>query len=253
MIGCNPMESRLLRISSTDRSAGSVSRYDMTYASNSSDLQEIKKISLKSALIPNTQYNVNSNTNTFFFANSQTAQVAYTIPVGQYTTTTLMAAVVLAVSSVISGSITLVQSALTGRITLAINSGTFNMTPGSHFQINLLLGFKSGSFSSVTSLVADSLPNLSGLKIVYIASRSLSNSLSMICSEELKSTTFSNIPITVPYGSINSFEQDEMTSDFVVYHSRKNISTIDIKLLDENFNVIDLGGLDWSMVFRVYH
>ena len=253
MNDCNPMLSRLLRISSTDRTTGSVSRYNMTYATNDSDLQEIKRISLKSASIPNSQYNVNSNTNTFFFANSQTSQVAYTIPIGQYTTTTLMAAVVSVVSAVISGSITLVQSALTNKITLAINSGTFNMTPGSHFQINLILGFKSGSFSSVSSLVADSLPNLSGLKSVYIASQTLSNHSAMICSEQLKQNVFCNVPITVPFGAIMSFEEDENSSDFVVFHSRKNVSTIDIKLLDENNNTVDLNGLDWSLVFRVYH
>ena len=253
MIGCNPMESRLLRVSSQDRTVGSVSRYNMTYATNDSDLQEIKKISIKSAEIPNTQYNINSNNNTFFFANSQTSQVAYVIPVGQYTTTSLMAAVVSVVSAVISGSITLVQSSLTNKITLAINSGTFNMTPGSHFQINLVLGFKSGSFSSVSSLVADSLPNLSGLKSVYIASQTLSNHSAMICSEQLKQNVFCNVPITVPFGSTMSFEEDEQTSDFVVFHSRKNISMIEIKLLDEDNNVVDLNGLDWSLVFRVYH
>jgi hypothetical protein len=57
--------SRLVRISSKDRSSTSNSQYDIIYDTNDYDMQLIRKVVLKSAIIPNTQYNVNIYNNVF--------------------------------------------------------------------------------------------------------------------------------------------------------------------------------------------
>ena len=82
--------SRLLRVSSRDRSVESFSPYAIVYKTNDSDLHQIKKVILKSAIIPNTQYNVNKYNNTFHFPNTLNATTDYVVPVGQYTTETLI-------------------------------------------------------------------------------------------------------------------------------------------------------------------
>jgi hypothetical protein len=47
-------------------------------------------------------------------------------------------------------------------------------------------------------------------------------------------------------------EEDTTSLDYTEFYGARNISTIDITLLDENNNVLDLNGLDWVLTFRVY-
>ena len=47
-------------------------------------------------------------------------------------------------------------------------------------------------------------------------------------------------------------DEDSTTLDYSVFISPDDITTIDITLLDENNHVLDLNGLDWVLIFRVF-
>jgi len=74
----------------------------------------------------------------------------------------------------------------------------------------------------------------------------------MLSNDKQKQNVLCNVPVTIPFGGTVSLEEDDSTLDFSVFHGKKNISTVDIKLLDEDNNVLDLNGLDWVLIFRVY-
>ena len=76
-------ESRLLRISSKDRNQASGSRYDISYNTNDNDLHQIKRVTLKSVVIPNTQYNINKHNNVLHMPNSLSFIEDFEIKKGQ--------------------------------------------------------------------------------------------------------------------------------------------------------------------------
>ena len=239
------MESRLLRISSTDRSSDSVSKYNITYHGNDPDMQLIHKVVLKSAIIPNSQYNINLNNNTLIFPNTLSAS-PYTIPAGQYTITELITAI----EGLITG-LTITQDAITQKLTFAMAGGTFDIIVDGNLMAPIL-GFDTLA-TSTALYTSDNLPDLSGLNNIYVASQKLSSERSMLTVDKGKINVFCDIAMDVPFGATKTLAEDETSLDFTEFDRRKNISTLDIKLLDEKNNVIDLNGLEWELVFRIYY
>ena len=282
----NLKESRLLRISSKDRTLESPSKYQITFKTNDNDLHQIRRVVLKSAIIPNSQYNIHKNNNTFYFnqplpvsddaegtSNDNSDDVTdgvvnenasieiisggieqssdekdeagvYTIPVGQYTITTLISTL----QNTIPG-LTITQSALTKKLTLAYTSSIsvfVNNNPMAR-----VLGI-SEDIENVSTYTCLSLPDLSGLENIYIASQCLSNHSAMICNDKKKQSVFCSVGINVPFGQTMILEEDSISLDYTDFYAPRNISTIDITLLDENNDVLDLNGLDWVLTFRVY-
>jgi hypothetical protein len=166
--------------------------------------------------------------------------------VGQYTTATLITEL-----QNISG-LTVTQSALTHKLTFVFSGGNFSLFASlAANPMASVLGILVDAVS-VSSHTCTGFPNLKGLTTVYISSQTLSNHSAMIATEKQKQNVFCNIPMNVPFGATKVMEEDETTLDYSVFNSHKNISTIDIRLMDENNNTIDLNGADWVLVFRVY-
>jgi hypothetical protein len=206
---------------------------------------------LKSAIIPNTQYNINTYNNTFHFPNdNSTAPHDYVVPVGQYT----MDGLIETLEGMISG-LSIAQDDLTQKLTMGFVGTCDYISDVSKNPMAEVLGMKTTSLSmgSLGSLYeCESLPDLSGLDNIYISSQTLSNHSAMITSDKLKQNVFCNVPINVPFGATKVSEEDETTLDYSVFSGHKNISSIDIALLDERNNVLDLNGADWVLIFRVY-
>lgn len=273
----NLKESRLLRISSKDRTLESPSKYQITFKTNDNDLHQIKRVVLKSAIIPNSQYNIHKYNNTFYFnqpvsqnnsdevtdgvVNEQASieiisggvtedekdeEVGrYIIPVGQYTISMLISTL----ENTIPG-LTITQSPLTKKLTLTYSS-PFSVIVNDKNPLARVLGITE-DIENVSTYSCKSLPDLSGLENIYIASQTLSNHSAMICNDKQKQSVFCSVGINVPFGQTMILEEDSISLDYTDFYAPRNISTIDITLLDENNNVLDLNGLDWVLTFRVY-
>ena len=236
----NLKESRLLRISSKDRSLESPSKYQITYKTNDNDLHQIKRVVLKSAIIPNSQYNIHQYNNTFYFDGEP-----YIIPVGQYTITMLISTL----ANTIPG-LAISQSPLTKKLTLTYGS-PFSVLVNDENPLARVLGITE-DVEDVSTYSCKALPDLSGLENIYIASQTLSNHSAMICNDKQKQSIFCSVGVNVPFGQTMILEEDSVSLDYTDFYGPRNISTIDISLLDENNNVLDLNGLDWVLTFRVY-
>ena len=272
----NLKESRLLRISSKDRTLESPSKYQITFKTNDNDLHQIKRVVLKSAIIPNSQYNIHQYNNTFYFneaVSQNNSEVTdgvvneqasieiisggvaedekdeevgrYIIPVGQYTISMLISTL----ENTIPG-LTITQSPLTKKLTLTYSS-PFSVLVNDKNPLARVLGITE-DIENVSTYSCKSLPDLSGLENIYIASQTLSNHSAMICNDKQKQSVFCSVGINVPFGQTMILEEDSISLDYTDFYAPRNISTIDITLLDENNNVLDLNGLDWVLTFRVY-
>jgi hypothetical protein len=219
----------------------------MKFNTNETDLHQATRVSLKSAVIPNTQYNITIANNTFVWRlDSDTAGVVRTVvvPVGQYTTDLLIT--VLATDT----GLTITQNPTTFKITFA-RAQNFTIYNKDTNPMATTLGVDTGS-SNVQTMTGQNLPDLGGLRHIYVASSTLSNNVALIADDKQKNNVFCDIPVIVPFGAVQIEDNDANTLDYTDFPSRKNISMIDIRLLDERNNVLDLNGLDFVLVFRIY-
>lgn len=240
------MKSRLLRISSKDRATTSKSKYDINFITNDNDLHQAYRVELKSAIIPNTQYNITSRDNKIDYKIDGVLS-SYTLEPGFYS----LNDVVTKLNADVALDFSIVQYVSKLEVTDAAALTDFTIEDSSLLR---LLGFD--DFTNTTlkgiKIRASNFPNLYGLRHIYIGSNVLSNNLSMVTSEKEKYNVFCDIPVKVQHGQIQTEDNNRDTLDFVDFHFKKNISNIDIKLLDENFTPIDLNGAEWVLLFKVY-
>jgi hypothetical protein len=246
-------ESKLVRISSRDRaSASSTNKYNFNINFDDYFLHQIQGVIVKSIIIPNSQYNINANNNTIFYDYNGAGIASVQIPIGQYNLNDFMTALDLAF---VTAGIALVttQDPLTLKLILTFPNPTILYDSFAGTTINEVLGYE---FTTANLAVQNmpNLPDLSGLQKVFIKSNTLSNGVSMSNSEKKHVNVFTEVDIAVGFGAIEHRVLDTLdTSDEITNSQPKNISSIDIQLLDQNFNQVDLNGLEWEMVLKVFN
>ena len=241
------MASRLLRISSKDRSIDSKSASDMFFNTNDSDLHQIRKVVLKSAIIPNTCYNVSEHYNTLYLQHSLDATTSYAITPGQYTLAHLISALL----AVLPAGTTIVQNPITRKLTFGM-TGTFKLFAFPKNPMGRILGIAEDTAAGLSTFNITGLPNLTGLRHIYVQSSVLSNQTVMVTNDKSKHPIFCDFPVTVPWGESQAYDGWDGGTNQQDFMARKNINAVDIKLLDEHNQVLELNGHDWVMIFRVW-
>jgi hypothetical protein len=250
--------SRLLRLNSSNASTtqSNFAKGELVWDTNDKDLEQIRHVVLKSAIIPNSEYNIHSSNNVFSWEDAGTKSV--TLPVGQYTlkpTNTFLTALNALVQAV-TPTLVITQNAITCKI---------NFTAGVNIEVQTQTTNPLNTMAQVLGITADSgvtmnfdsqaLPDLVGLKHVYVVSNALSNQTQLLTglSTKKKFPIFADIPINSAFGEYTvENTNSETTLDYSDFHSLKNCSVIDIKLVDETGRTIELNGLPWIIMARVY-
>lgn len=196
------------------------------------------EISVLSAEIPVSFYNVNSTNNLFRYSYNF---VSYniTIPVGNYNATSLLAYM----NPVLQVGLVMSISKLTGKITLTGNPLVYIQYFGSVSTTNILFGFLNPNYGTLGSLTAPHPMNLLGTKRISICS-----DLLPIYSYSSVSNTLSNVLATL--------EVDQPAFGLLLYknttqiRSKLRVDTLDIfdiQLRDELNQLLDFNNCDWSI------
>jgi hypothetical protein len=254
MSGADHHPSRLLKLSSRDANVNlSNIPNSYTFSSGDRDLHQIRHVSLKSVEIPNTQYNVNANNNVFRWDDGVARSV--TVPEGQYTVTTLLAALNPLVVAITPGFV-ITEVTLTRKIQFDSPVNPITIQSEATDPLNTLateLGATSDSPVGFVAWTSPSVYALTGLKHIYISSSTLSNQTALISGSDQKTNIFAELPISVPFGAVQTKDiQEELNLDISDFHSFKNISTIDIQLLSDVGVPALLNGAEWTLVLRVW-
>ena len=247
---------RLLRITNNENNSYSNGTgSSMKFISNDPDLHGINRIHLKTSIIPNTQYNINTKNNklTLICDDMKTIEA---IPVGQYTTTTFIEAlkIVLDVAA-FPNTFNIIVDPLTYKIKLTKSGGNnFTIPDKSLNKMYLVIGQDILKTSILTmdglEIACDNIYNLSGLRHVYVESYTLGKSL--LTGSVKKYATVADIPITVPFGSFQCDVYTEETLNVVYYKGFKNISSFHLKLVDEYGEEVELNGATFAFVFEIH-
>ena len=232
-----------VRINSDTRVSGTPTNFTCQFINH--DIQKIIYYTVTSVSFANVFDNIDGRlnnksepTNVITFFSTLGGNLSAIIPIGQYNITELAA--------ILSTVMTNAMSALAGSpiVTVSVVNNKLNfITTGD--TIGLLeispIGSLMGALidSSVgANITADSKPALQGEQIVYVHSRELGFSNTLLGSD-LMVSSFVEIPITVPYGTMQTYQMD-LNNGAVMYSRPTSQGTIHIKLRSPDGHILTL-------------
>jgi len=268
-------KSRLIRVSSEDKSLGTNNKFTVDLASNGGVIDNVKGFVVHSAEVPNVFNNItplNNNINVSFPGGATETSFTISIPIGYYLIDDLLNLINTLISNLIAingDTYTLVFSKIgsypTERILVSVNG----VSVGSLYLLNvdndilLSLGIQSNSNIGPSAFqvnngvphVAQYIPNLIGETACYIHSRILgTNNLTEA------SGTFSvvdKIDLDKPFGSVcyTNYNNDTTHSiNYFPFEGKKTIRTIDINLRNrEGTELILPPNFNFSMMFKIFY
>jgi hypothetical protein len=137
---------------------------------------------------------------------------------------------------------------VTGKLTFQAGASFSFLSSSTCFK---LLGFIEGSnrASTANSLTSDYVVNLSGTSLIYIDVPNLTTRNVSSRNGGAFTTIVKSLPVAVPYGSILSYVNNTSAATKL---GEKYISFIQVRLLDDDYNVLDLGGQHFTLTIEIF-
>jgi hypothetical protein len=197
-------------------------------------------ISLVNASLPHSFYNIN-DTNNQIRINS----TVFTFPIGNYTPTSFITAW----TSLVGSGWTVTFSSFTNSFSFTppvTTTATFN--DSNINSIFPVIGLQKSEyyFLSSSAILTTGVVDFSGLRRVLIASPSF-NIRNFNSNNSGSQNILASVPITNTQNGI--IQYTNITQNKSVIFSN-NLSLIEIQLLDEEGNLIDFNGCDWSLTLQ---
>lgn len=230
-------------------------------------LDNVLGVKLISAQIPFSYYVFNSRNNTFTLTSTGGGPFTVTIPVGNYTVTSLAVALAAAMNAVNpGGAYSVTYSATTGRFTITSGTGGYSFTltftdpgllldegPGA-LSPRLWIGFPAGaSTSTAGSLTAPYVANVTGptylLVLASLGARIAKNvRVNGLNSED--PPVLAKIPVNVNPGGLILFNDPSESYAFDMSDSFLQEMEFSLHFGDSNLPV-EMNGQPWSLVLQI--
>ncbi len=178
--------------------------------------------------------------------------VEYTLTIaeGQYTIDTIMPLIVAQLSTVISGSLSWILQTTPPDVGKVQISGATQTWKFLESTIPHLIGFEPDSMSYSLIQNAVGLPDLYGTRNLYVASNTLMNGYNCLQKNGEKTSIVMSIPVCSTQGGIDKWESQYLVMK--QYDQSININEFDIKILDDNNNVVPLHSADVVLTFECW-
>lgn len=238
-------------INSKYRTADSRSSSDFTYSIGTS--LEVDGITIKNISIPHVQYNVESFNN-LLIVNDGSVTNTLTIPVGQYTVTQLMSEMSTQLTALYGVSVVLSLDPITKKIVVT-STKAFRISKAQTSTLSPYIGVPSGSgyypTVSTSGFTLPELPQLQGPCNYLLASNVLSQGIGSVLTDGQNVPIIMSIPVEVEYGKIQHYESSDFELNTKNYSRLQNVQNIDIRIYDDNLNIVDLHGIDVEIVLKI--
>jgi len=201
-------------------------------------------VSVQTAQIPGTFYNLDDINNLLVYSVGAAPNINLVIPPSNYNVNTLMTYLM----TVMTG-FTITYNSANNLYTFTHSSQTFSFKSSSTcFE---LLGFNDASQynSSGLSLTSTISVNFFTIRNILIECNNLITVNKTANVADNNASILTSIPITVSQGSILSYSNVFGLSDRVA--SVKNFSSLQIRLLDQDLDLLDLNGGEWSITLQL--
>lgn len=234
----NIQKKHILLLNSKDRSSGTAT--DCVFHLNENDLHEAHHVMLKDIVIPNTIYNIRTTNNTLDYDIGGVAK-SVNIPVGHYSLTDLITALNGAQADLVFSNNTFAK-----KLNVSSASNSFIKTSST---IKKVIGVTVQN-TPATSYTLDSFYNLNPTNYIHVISN-LAEPDALVASNNKKYSVIASIPVTYGFGFVLNQTEDRDTQDVSKHNSHLNLSTINMRLVDDDFQTIDLNGSDWSISLSI--
>ena len=264
------IRSKIWRISAHDRTneSDNTSAFSIDIPSLVESFSNVLAIQMISASIPSSFYNVdtfdldeNKNPTLEFYYNG--VFTSLTIPRGQYVIITdrsaspfpandLLSKIETEFNTVTGSTITFSYDTVKTRLSLTHATNTLEIKQD-NIDDNLWykLGFLKPQGPS-TTIVANSLPNLSGVQQLFIHINQLSNN-SIDLDKENGISLIGSVMVEAPYGGNNNYEIKSSQANLIKYNNQRDISFLDIRLRDSRGRLININNQDWTVLLKSYY
>tara|TARA_R110002072_G_scaffold118067_2_gene249248 strand:+ start:1219 stop:2028 length:810 start_codon:yes stop_codon:yes gene_type:complete len=250
-------ETNYVIINSKFRSLGSKSTSDFLYELG--ETIEVTQVAIKSVSIVNAEYNIKPSNNTFIVSNGIT-DTTFTIPVGQYNINELITVVENLLTATYGGTNTITLTATTFKLLFSTTTPLkYKITRDSPLSRILGLGDLIKPTNGLvyfplavsSSVAAPDLPNLVGANNFHILSQTLGQGVGSLLENNDKRPIILTVPVTADFGGVINYEVNEMNLNKRDFGRPINIQNIDIKVIDDDNEIVDLGGTDVEIVLQV--
>lgn len=234
----NVNKKHILLLNSKDRSSGTIE--DAIYHLNENDLHESHNVMLKDVVIPNTIYNIDITNNTLDY-DINGVNKSVNIPIGYYSLADLITALNTAQADLVFSENTFLKK-------LNVSSGT-----NSFIKITSTIAPVLGAIIQnlpATNYTLSNFYNLNKTNYIHVISN-LAEPDALISSNNKKYSVIASIPVLYSFGFVLNQTEDRNTQDISGHISHINLSTINMRLVDDNFNTINLNGSNWSISFSI--
>jgi hypothetical protein len=188
-------------------------------------------------------YNVNvyNNTLAYTVAGVPTTLV---LPPGNYNIATFIIAFNGAQSSIVIADV-----ATTNKFAFTSASITQILMAGGS-TMSRLLGLTSDTIAG-TAYGGDVIYSMIYTYKLHLVSDTLARNDNAITSNRKKYPIICSVALDVGFAYIKHHEEDRMTADYCILNGSSNLSTINLKMVDDDFRTIDLNGSEWIVEMRV--
>jgi hypothetical protein len=264
---------KLVTISSSDKNDNlSENNSDFTVILNERNLsQGVNRVLIKECTVPNVFPNIrgpanyNASFNNLLIIDKQgVGLLPVIVPEGQYVISTLGVPppndLITVLTSLIDAAIapdtvTITLDPITNKLNFTFSSANYKFienTITTPTPLNNVLGIVNETPAYTNSIDADGLPDLSGLKNVYIHSKDIADLNGVDAGFGLISLAEPVSLVDTPYGAY-AYKQnndDELAS--IVFEQPRNLSVIRVVLRDEKGTKLDIGTHEMNIVFKAY-
>lgn len=198
-------------------------------------------LSLVNATVPYSFYNVNSSNNIFTYDYVGGPQLTFTVPVGNYTIYQILSHI-----NTNWTNFTCSYNSITNKVTLS-NPSQFTIYSGGFAK---LLGFSQNAYPTGTPYTTTSnvCVNLYTITQIQIETNLLTYNVSNTQNKTNNRNILASIPVgCAPFGLIVY----ENTSQYKTNLYVGEFNFVDIRLIDNNGNIIDMNGCDFCMTLQL--
>lgn len=232
-------KTHVVLLNSKDRRSESKSKYDCSFHLNDHFLHEATSVRFKSICLSANLYNIDATNFTINYENLG-VPISVNIAPGSYNITSLIVAI----------------NAAQAHFTIVDNTVTriFEFTSAANTQILFtssmakVLGLNQNTAVG-TSYSAQQVYTLVYTYNLHVLSPQLARGDNLISSDQKQKPVIASFALNVGFGFLLQYDVEGGvdTNDYSVLYGDSNLSTVDIQIVDDNWNVVDLQQSDWVL------
>ena len=163
-------------------------------------------------------------------------------------------------TTIYGGTNTLTLGTITNKISFATTTALRYGTDTTTSPIGYLLGLgdERNAFSTTyypeiasSAFVAPFLPNLQGANNYHIVSNTIGQGQGSLLKNNDKRPIILTIPVTADFGDVINYEVNEINLNKRHFSRPTNIQEIDIKVIDDDNEIVNLGGTNIEIVIQI--